>query len=66
MRKISEYLSGLGIKQLGEGSSSREERQYLMTLVRRIGATLIGEVGFNIGLSSHTFLKSSPKTHVVS
>jgi predicted O-methyltransferase YrrM len=49
-----------------EGSSSPEQQDYLRCLVRRSGARLVGEIGFNAGFSSLAFLSASPDVGVVS
>jgi predicted O-methyltransferase YrrM len=51
---------------LTEGSSSREEMLCLATAVQRTNARLVGEIGFNVGFSSHAFLTAGPETQVVS
>lgn len=50
----------------GEGSSSTEELLYLVRVARRVGARLIGEIGFNAGCSSYALLKYAPDAMVVS
>ena len=49
-----------------EGSSSPEQQNYLRNLVTQSGARLVGEIGFNAGLSSLAFLSASPDVQVVS
>lgn len=49
-----------------EGSTSAEELLYLASTAKRTGALLIGEIGFNAGFSTQTFLSTSPDTRVVS
>lgn len=49
-----------------EGSASSEELLYLASTVRRTNSCLIGEIGFNAGLSSQAFLNASPITQVIS
>jgi predicted O-methyltransferase YrrM len=51
---------------LTEGSSSREEMLSLATTVQRTKARLVGEIGFNVGFSSHAFLTADPETRVIS
>ncbi|HSX43598.1 MAG TPA: class I SAM-dependent methyltransferase [Candidatus Saccharimonadales bacterium] len=62
---IKEHLFHQG-NPTHEGSSTPEEIVYLADLAIRESANLIGEVGFNAGISSHTFLKSRPDAQVVS
>src|SRR5215813_898238 len=49
-----------------EGSSSGAQQDYLQSLVRRSGARLVGEVGFNAGFSSLAFLNAGQEVKVVS
>ena len=49
-----------------EGSIDEVERKYLANLARNTNVKLIGEVGFNAGLSSYTFLEANPKAQVYS
>jgi predicted O-methyltransferase YrrM len=49
-----------------EGSTSPDELLYLANLVPRNDARMIGEIGFNAGISSYAFLSASPDTRVVS
>lgn len=49
-----------------EGSSSPEQQDYLRNLVTQQGARLVGEIGFNAGLSSLAFLSASTDVQVVS
>jgi predicted O-methyltransferase YrrM len=49
-----------------EGSSSAAELLYLTQVTKRTGARLIGEIGFNAGFSSYTFLNAAPEVKVVS
>lgn len=49
-----------------EGSTSAEELLYLASIAGRTGARLIGEIGFNAGFSTQTFLRYRPGTRVVS
>jgi predicted O-methyltransferase YrrM len=49
-----------------EGSSSAAELQYLVRTAQECGAVRIGEIGFNIGLSSYAFLSMCPDVHLVS
>jgi predicted O-methyltransferase YrrM len=49
-----------------EGSTSSEELLYLASTVQRTGARVIGEIGFNAGFSSYSFLSANPETRVVS
>jgi predicted O-methyltransferase YrrM len=59
------FLEGRGHLPL-EGSSSAAQQDYLRRLVRRSGARLVGEIGFNAGFSSLAFLSADPDVHVVS
>lgn len=49
-----------------EGSSSQEQQGYLRRLVRQSRARLVGEIGFNAGISSLAFLSGSPCLRVIS
>jgi predicted O-methyltransferase YrrM len=49
-----------------EGFSSSELLLHLVQAVHRTNARLVGEIGFNTGLSSHAFLTANPDVHVVS
>jgi hypothetical protein len=49
-----------------EGSSSAAQLLCLAQAAQRSGARLVGEIGFNAGLSSCAFLSASPETRVVS
>jgi predicted O-methyltransferase YrrM len=48
------------------GSSSATELLYLARTAQRTNARLIGEIGFNAGLSSHAFLEAHPDVQVIS
>jgi hypothetical protein len=63
--EIIRYLLPRGCL-LTEGSSSREELLCLATAVQRTNARLMGEIGFNVGISSYAFLAAAPQTQVVS
>ncbi len=62
---IIRYLLPRG-RLLTEGSSSREEMLCLAAAVQHTNARLVGEIGFNVGFSSHAFLTAGPQTQVVS
>lgn len=65
MDEMIRFLASRG--QLAvEGSSSPEQQDYLRSLVRRSGARLVGEIGFNAGFSSLAFLSAAPDVRVVS
>ena len=49
-----------------EGFSSPDQLLYLESAVKRTGARLVGEIGFNTGFSSYAFLRANPDTRVVS
>jgi hypothetical protein len=49
-----------------EGSADQDELDYLAGVARKPGVKLIGEIGFNAGLSSHTFLEANPDATVYS
>lgn len=49
-----------------EGSADAAELEFLADLAMRPGVKLIGEIGFNAGLSSYAFLESNPKAQVYS
>lgn len=49
-----------------EGSGDAAERAHLARLAKTPGVVLIGEIGFNSGLSSYAFLEANPRAHVVS
>jgi len=53
-------------KSIDEGSASSEELYYLVNLVKKRNARLIGEIGFNAGFSSYAFLRANPNTKVIS
>lgn len=63
-REILRYLWLRG--RLMEGSSSPEQLLYLASAVKRTGARLVGEIGFNAGFSSYTFLSAHSGTRLVS
>lgn len=65
MDEVIRFLAGRG-HPLCEGSSSSAQQDYLRELVRRSGARLVGEIGFNAGFSSLAFLSADPEVHVVS
>ena len=65
MEEMLRFLSSRG-QIPREGSSSREEQDYLQLLVNESDFHLVGEIGFNAGLSSLAFLASSPSLRVVS
>jgi predicted O-methyltransferase YrrM len=70
MHKIrAKMLRGLKLRghwSAGEGSSSKEELLYLVREIQRRGARLVGEIGFNAGVSSYALLSASPDVEVVS
>jgi len=49
-----------------EGSSSQEQQDYLRLLARQLHARLIGEIGFNAGISSLAFLSGNSRLKVIS
>jgi predicted O-methyltransferase YrrM len=49
-----------------EGAVDEAEREYLATLAGRPHVKLIGEIGFNSGVSSYTFLEANPAVQVIS
>jgi predicted O-methyltransferase YrrM len=49
-----------------EGSADQDELEYLASIARRPRIKLIGEIGFNAGLSSYTFLEANPEAIVYS
>lgn len=49
-----------------EGSGDKAELQYLSNLAKNPKIALIGEIGFNAGLSSYTFLAANPHVQVYS
>lgn len=53
-------------EQAWEGSADSTELDYLAKLARRPTIKLIGEIGFNGGLSSYKFLESNPDVEVIS
>ena len=59
------YLA-LGRFVANDGSASVGELEFMVELIRKSGAKLIGETGFNAGSSSYAFLRASPETEVVS
>jgi len=66
-----EYLESIVKKTAGvgkpwEGSADSSELEFLSNLARRPGIKLIGEIGFNVGLSSYAFLEANPQAHVYS
>jgi predicted O-methyltransferase YrrM len=63
--EIIRYLLPRGCL-LTEGSSSREELLCLATAAQRTNARLVGEIGFNVGISSYAFLAAGHQTQVVS
>jgi predicted O-methyltransferase YrrM len=66
MDEMISFLKDRGQWPLAEGSSSPEQQDYLRRLVRRSSARLVGEIGFNAGFSSLTFLSASTDVQVVS
>lgn len=52
--------------RIQEGSCQEQELLYLYRTARRQGARLIGEIGFHLGFSAYTFLKSRSTVKVVS
>jgi predicted O-methyltransferase YrrM len=65
MDELIRFLEGRGHLPL-EGSSSPAQQDYLRRLVRRSGARLVGEIGFNAGFSSLALLSASADVQVVS
>lgn len=65
MDEVTTFLKSRGHVPT-EGSSSPEQHEYLGRLVRRTGARMVGEIGFNTGLSSLAFLSASADVRVVS
>src|SRR5262245_32120642 len=65
MDDVLNYLQGRGHRPT-EGSSSPAQQEYLRDLVKRSGARLVGEIGFNAGFSSLAFLSADPDVRVVS
>lgn len=65
MRSIRRSLWLRGRPPL-EGSGSPEELLYLANTARRSGARLIGEIGFNAGFSTQSFLRAAPEAKMVS
>jgi hypothetical protein len=65
MKEMIHFLASRGQVAV-EGSSSPEQQDYLRSLVRRSGAQLVGEIGFNAGFSSLAFLSAGPDVRVVS
>src|SRR4249919_131418 len=66
-----EHLNNLVMKSIltgrsWEGSADHNELEYLAGVARRTGVRLIGEIGFNAGLSSYTFLEANPEATVYS
>ena len=66
-----EYLESLVKKaieseQPWEGSGDAAELEYLSSLARQPQVKLIGEIGFNAGLSSYSFLEANPFAKVYS
>lgn len=49
-----------------EGSASPEELAYLIELARKHNVKLVGEVGFNAGFSSYSFLAADPDIRIIS
>lgn len=49
-----------------EGSADGAELQYLANLAKRPGVKVIGEIGFNAGFSSFTFLESNRDAQIYS
>jgi predicted O-methyltransferase YrrM len=62
---IIDFLEGRGLLTF-EGSSSKEQQDYLRHLVTQSNARVVGEIGFNAGFSSLAFLSASPDVRVVS
>lgn len=65
MEEMIRFLSRRGQAPV-EGSSTPEQQDYLRLLVRQLGVRVVGEVGFNAGFSSLTFLGATPDVRVVS
>jgi hypothetical protein len=62
MKKVTSRMSfslKLRRSRPREGSSSAAELLYRVRVAKRTGARLIGEIGFNAGLSSYAFLNSA-------
>jgi predicted O-methyltransferase YrrM len=67
LRGCLAYPLNIGIGVVGaSGSCSPEELLYLASAVRRTGARLVGEIGFNVGFSSYAFLSADSETRVFS
>ncbi len=64
-REILRFLLFRGTFLL-EGSSTPEQLLYLASTVKRTGARVIGEIGFNAGFSSYAFLSAHPEAQLVS
>ncbi len=65
IKKIVGYLKKKGYV-VTEGSTSPQELNYLIGLVRRYNVRFIGETGFNAGFSSYAFLGAKPNAKVIS
>lgn len=63
--EIRKHISERGF-EVGIGSSSPPVLEYLARLVGAPDVRLIGEVGFNIGISSYGFLTANPEARVIS
>ena len=66
-----EYLDSLVRKAIAEGkpwegSGDAAELAYLAKLAKKPGVKIIGEIGFNAGFSSYTFLRANPAAIVYS
>lgn len=67
-RPVDDMISFLARRgQLpSEGSSSPEQQDYLRLLVSQLNARLVGEIGFNAGISSLAFLNGNSRLRVIS
>jgi predicted O-methyltransferase YrrM len=65
MEEMLRFLSSHGQIPI-EGSSSPEQQDYLRSLAGQPDVRLIGEIGFNAGFSTLSFLTASPSLRVVS
>src|SRR6266508_4374461 len=66
-----EYLVGLADQAWAagrpvEGSADRAALTYLTNIIKNKSTKRIGEIGFNAGLSSYTFLAADPVVQVCS
>lgn len=65
LASLQEYVGNLGII-VDEGSASLEQLAYLQKYASTPDIQLIGEIGFNTGISSCALLESNPEANVVS